>query len=605
MSQFFGLLGRLKDYKVYVYLNIFCNIMMTVFTIVSIPMIIPFFQVLFDRGSAQLITGDNLSIVDQAKNYAVSIIQNYDKETAVIIICVGLAASIFFKNLFAYLSKYFILPVRMGIAADFRDDLYKKYLKLPIDYYSDERKGGLITKLISDVDVVQHSILQFLQAIVKDPLLIIGSVGFMLYVDVSLTIYVFLLMIVSGYLISLISRKLKDKSKEVQEALSDITSITDETISGMSVIRAYTVESVWMNRFKQKNNHYRDTIIKLMRRKDLASPMSEFLGVSVVVVVLYFGSRSVFQSQMTPEVFFAFIFAFYNVIAPSKSLSNTFFNIQKGLAALERIEATTNEPEEEDVNRTNEVESLTFNKSIDFSNVSFTYQGANEPAINDFNLSIRKGEKIALVGASGSGKSTITKLLLKFYLPTSGAISIDGIDARDIPNAQLRGLIGWVTQDAFLFHGTVVDNILFGRDQYNDRDIVTATKSAYAHDFIDGEAQGYETSVGERGTKFSGGEKQRLSIARALLANPPILVLDEPTSALDPQAETHVTSALKTAMQDRTSIIIAHRMSTIKDADRIVVIDEGQIVGIGSHEDLLANNQIYSHYIELQNSEEA
>jgi subfamily B ATP-binding cassette protein MsbA len=568
-------------------------------------MVIPFFQVLFDRGAAQLITGENLSIVDQAKNYAITIIQNYDKETAVIIICVAIATSIFFKNLFAYLSKYFILPVRMGIAADFRDDLYKKYLKLPIDYYSDERKGGLITKLISDVDVVQHSILQFLQSIVKDPLLIIGSVGFMLYVDVNLTIYVFGLMIVSGYLISLISRKLKHKSKEVQEALGDITSITDESISGMSVIRAYTVESVWMDRFKQKNNHYRDSIIKLMRRKDLASPMSEFLGVSVVVVVLYFGSRSVFQSQMTPEVFFAFIFAFYNVIAPSKSLSNTFFNIQKGLAALERIEVTTSEPEEEDATQSNNDEQITFDKTLDFSNVSFTYLGATEPAIKDFNLTIRKGEKIALVGASGSGKSTVTKLLLKFYLPTSGTISIDGKDARNISNAQLRGLIGWVTQDAFLFHGTVADNILFGRTEYNETDLVNATKSAYAHDFIDGEAQGYQTSVGERGTKFSGGEKQRLSIARALLANPPILVLDEPTSALDPQAETHVTSALKTAMQDRTSIIIAHRMSTIKDADRIVVMDEGQIVGIGSHEDLLANNQIYSHYIELQNSDQA
>jgi len=513
--------------------------------------------------------------------------------------------SIFLKNLFRYLAKFFVIPIRMGVAADIRGSLYEKYLSLPVDFYSDEKKGGMITRLISDVNVVEISILQFIQAIIKDPLLIVGSIAFMLFIHPGLTAFVFVLMIVSGYSISLISRRLKKRSREVQESIGEITAITDESISGMSVIRAYTVESVWYQRFMALNNRYKDLMIRLLRRQDLASPVSEFLGVSVVVIVLYYGSHLVFRSQISPEVFFAFIFAFYNVIEPSKSLSGTYFNVQKGLAALERIDGIMEQPQESSIMASHPKvlsnERLQFNGKLEFNGVGFRYRGGSEDAISNFNLKIKKGEKIALVGASGSGKSTITKLLLKFYLPTSGQILIDGTDITSLGNADLRSLIGWVTQDAFLYHGSIAENIRFGREGYSDTDLKSAAEAAYANTFISSEAEGFDASVGERGTKFSGGEKQRLSIARALLANPPILVLDEPTSALDPQAETRVTGALKLAMENRTSIIIAHRMSTIKDADRIVVMDKGKIVGVGSHSDLLATNAIYKNYIELQN----
>ena len=608
MSKFLSLLSRLKDYKYTLTMSVICNILMTIFTVISIPMMIPFFQILFDREAPALIQGTDLSTVDEVKNYFTNLLLTYDKETALIYVCLGIGLSVFFKNLFRYLAKYFVIPIRMGVAADIRGSLYQKYLTLPVDFYSDEKKGGMITRLISDVNVVEMSILQFIQAIIKDPLLIVGSIAFMLFIHPGLTAFVFVLMIVSGYSISLISRRLKQRSAEVQESIGEITSITDESISGMSVIRAYTVESVWLNKFMGLNNQYKDLMINLLRRQDLASPMSEFLGVSIVVVVLYYGSHLVFQSEISPEVFFAFIFAFYNVIEPSKSLSGTYSNVQKGLAALDRIDGIMDQPEEADAKST--VESgnpstkstrLNFDHTLEFINVDFRYRGGSDDAISDFNLKIHKGEKIALVGASGSGKSTITKLLLKFYLPTSGQILIDGTDITTLGNADLRSLIGWVTQDAFLYHGTIGDNIRFGREGYTQSDLDAAAQAAYANTFISNEAMGFETSVGERGTKFSGGEKQRLSIARALLANPPILVLDEPTSALDPQAETRVTGALKVAMENRTSIIIAHRMSTIKDADRIVVMDSGRIVGVGSHSDLLNSNPIYKNYIELQN----
>ncbi len=606
MSKFLSLLSRLKDYKYSLTLSIISNILMTIFTVISIPMMIPFFQILFDRESPELIQGSDLSTIDEIKNYFVNLMLTYDKETALIYVCLGIGLSIFLKNAFRYLAKYFIIPIRMGVAADIRASLYQKYLSLPVDYYSDEKKGGMITRLISDVNVIEMSILQFIQAIIKDPLLIIGSIAFMLFIHPGLTAFVFILMIISGYSISLISRRLKKRSTEVQESIGEITSVTDESITGMAVIRAYTVESVWLKKFTDINNRYKTLMINLLRRQDLASPMSEFLGVSVVVVVLYYGSHLVFESQISPEVFFAFIFAFYNVIEPSKSLSGTYFNVQKGLAALDRIDAIMEQPEESDARPSidqsrGQIDPLEFNDSLEFQDVTFRYRGGSDDAISGFNLKIDKGEKIALVGASGSGKSTITKLLLKFYLPTSGKILIDGVDISTIGNADLRGLIGWVTQDAFLYHGTISDNIRFGREGYHQSDLQDAAEAAYANTFISSEALGFESSVGERGTKFSGGEKQRLSIARALLANPPLLVLDEPTSALDPQAETRVTGALKLAMQNRTSIIIAHRMSTIKDADRIVVMENGQIVGVGNHSDLLSSNSIYRNYIELQN----
>jgi len=582
MSKFLSLLSRLKDYKYTLTMSVICNILMTIFTVISIPMMIPFFQILFDREAPALIQGTDLSTVDEVKNYFTNLLLTYDKETALIYVCLGIGLSVFFKNLFRYLAKYFVIPIRMGVAADIRGSLYQKYLTLPVDFYSDEKKGGMITRLISDVNVVEMSILQFIQAIIKDPLLIVGSIAFMLFIHPGLTAFVFVLMIVSGYSISLISRRLKQRSAEVQESIGEITSITDESISGMSVIRAYTVESVWLNKFMGLNNQYKDLMINLLRRQDLASPMSEFLGVSIVVVVLYYGSHLVFQSEISPEVFFAFIFAFYNVIEPSKSLSGTYSNVQKGLAALDRIDGIMDQPEEADAKST--VESgnpstkstrLNFDHTLEFINVDFRYRGGSDDAISDFNLKIHKGEKIAFL--------------------------IDGTDITTLGNADLRSLIGWVTQDAFLYHGTIGDNIRFGREGYTQSDLDAAAQAAYANTFISNEAMGFETSVGERGTKFSGGEKQRLSIARALLANPPILVLDEPTSALDPQAETRVTGALKVAMENRTSIIIAHRMSTIKDADRIVVMDSGRIVGVGSHSDLLNSNPIYKNYIELQN----
>ncbi len=597
MSTFLSLISRLKDYSRYVYASIICYVLMAVFTVASIPMIIPFFQILFEREAPKRVESGN--VIDQAKNIFIDILQTYDKETALIFVCIGIAGAIFLKNLFRYMARYYITPVRNGIVRDIRSGLFDKYMSLPTDYFTDEKKGTLITKMTADVMEVEMSILQFVQAIFKDPLLIIGSIGFMLYIHPGLTVFVFILMIVSGLVISTISRKLKHQSKDVQESLGHITSIVDESITGMPVIKAYNVESVWKEKFEHYNNKYRGMMTALLRRKDLSSPMSEVLGVGVVIIVLYYGSHLVFKSQISPEVFFAFIFAFYNVIEPSKSLSNTYFNVQKGMAAAERIEQIMEEADEQDSTSSGSV-TFDFSKEIRFEQMSFKYPNSDDYALRDIDLTIQKGEKIALVGASGSGKSTFTKLLLKFYHPTAGSIHIDNQSIVDIPNQEVRKQIGWVTQDAFLYNASVGDNIRFGRDQFDQEEVKAAAAKAFADQFIQGNPDGYQANVGERGNKFSGGEKQRISISRALLSNPPIILLDEPTSALDPEAERRVTEALRTAMEGRTSIVIAHRMSTIMYADRIIVLDQGRIVGIGNHEELLESSEIYAHYISLQ-----
>lgn len=597
MSTFLSLLSRLKDYSSYVYASIVCYVLMAVFTVASIPMIIPFFQILFDREAPQKVKSSNL--IDQAKNVFVDLIQTYDRETALIYVCLAIAIAIFLKNLFRYLARYYITPVRNGIVKDIRSGLFDKFMSLPVDYFTDEKKGGLITKMTADVMEVEMSILQFVQAIFKDPLLIFGSIGFMLYIHSGLTVFVFILMIISGLMISTISRKLKSQSKDVQESLGHITSIVDESITGMPVIKAYNVQAIWKERFEHYNNKYRRMMTSLLRRRDLSSPMSETLGVGVVIIVLYYGSHLVFKSEISPEVFFAFIFAFYNVIEPSKSLSNTYFNIQKGMAAAERIEHIMAELDEQD-SEADVLGAFEFKTQITFEGMSFKYPGSDDYALEDINLTINKGEKVALVGASGSGKSTFTKLLLKFYYPTAGNILIDSKSIADIPNKNLRQQIGWVTQDAFLYNASVGENIKFGREDFKQSDIKAAAVKAFADQFIQATAEGYDANVGERGNKFSGGEKQRISISRALLSNPPIILLDEPTSALDPEAERRVTEALRTAMEGRTSIVIAHRMSTIMYADRIIVLDQGRIVGVGNHEELLESSEIYAHYISLQ-----
>lgn len=602
MSRFLRLIARLKDYKAYVYLSILCNILMVVFTVVSIPLIIPFFQILFEREPPAKVAPADASILDQGKNIFIDLLNTYDKETALIYVCLGIAICFFLKNLFRYLARYFLTPIRNGIVRDLRKELFSKYLSLPVDYFSEERKGSLITKLTADVMEVEMSILQFIQAIFKDPLLIIGSIGFMLYVHPGLTVFVFFLMIFSGILISTISRRLKQQSKAVQESLSDLTSTADEAITGMSVIKAFNVQDIWKANFGAFNERYRSIMNRLLWRRDLSSPLAEFFGVGVVIIVLYYGSHLVFNDAITPEVFFAFIFAFYNVIEPSKSLSNTYYNVQKGMAAVDRIDDVLLLPNEDD-DKDYPIKRLDqFKESIEFRDVYFKYPGEEKMTIASMNLVIKKGEKIALVGASGSGKSTVLKLLLKFHLPSKGQILLDGNDIEDISNFTLRGLIGWVTQEAFLYNASVKENIIFGREEITPKSVAEAVEMAQASTFISTSPGGLEASVGERGNKFSGGEKQRLSIARSLAGNPSILLLDEPTSALDPKAEHNVTRALQEAMKGRTSIIIAHRMSTIINADRIIVMDEGKIVGVGSHAELLKTNRIYQQYVTLQNS---
>ncbi|MCB9264037.1 MAG: ABC transporter ATP-binding protein [Lewinellaceae bacterium] len=602
-NSFWRLMGYLRNYKANVALNVGSNILTAVFTAASIPLLVPFLEILFDRRQPVMERPEAITDIDSLTtsfNYYLSqLVLEQGKEAALAFVCVTILSAFFLKNLFRYLSLFFMAPVRNGIIRDIRQQLFDKVLILPLSYFSEERKGDLMSRVTSDVQEVEWSILNVLEAVFREPLIIIGALGFMLYVSPSLTVFVFVLMIFTAVVIGGIGRSLKRSSSVVQEKLGMLVSIVEEGLGGLRIIKGFNAEGYQREKFSKENNAYRRTLTRLLWRRDLSSPLSEFLGIATVAVLLWYGSRQVFDGRLAAETFLTFIFAFYNVIDPAKSLSKAVYNIQKGIAAMERVERVL-DAEVSIREKSNALPAGSFRDKIEYRNVSFTYRADEGPVLQNINLEIPRGQVVALVGASGAGKSTLVDLLPRFYDVTQGSIYLDGRDIRDYQLHSLRHLMGIVTQEAILFNDTIYNNIVFGMEGVKQEDVERAARVANAHDFIMATEQGYNTNIGDRGGKLSGGQRQRLTIARAILKNPPILILDEATSALDSESEKLVQQALLELMKNRTSIVIAHRLSTIQHADEIVVMKDGHIIERGTHEALLRKAGEYQKLVELQ-----
>ena len=593
----------MRNYKANVSLNVLSNILTAVFTAASIPLLVPFLEILFDRREPVMEKPAAITDIDSLTtsfNYYLSqLVVEHGKETALAFVCIIILSAFFLKNLFRYLSLFFMAPVRNGIIRDIRGQLFDKVLILPLSYFSEERKGDLMSRITADVQEVEWSILNVLEAVFREPLIIIGALGFMLYVSPSLTGFVFLLMIFTAVVIGGIGRTLKRSSTAVQEKLGLLVSIVEEALGGLRIIKGFNAEHYQQDKFSRENNAYRRTLTRLLWRRDLSSPLSEFLGIGTVAILLWYGSRQVFNGQLAAETFLTFIFAFYNVIDPAKSLTKALYNIQKGIAAMERVERVL-DAEVSIQEKPGALPIDSFRDKIEYRNVSFAYRKDEGPVLQNINLEIGRGEVIALVGASGAGKSTFVDLLPRFYDITEGAIYLDGHDIRDYQLHALRHLMGIVSQEAILFNDTIYNNIVFGIEGVTEEEVQRAARVANAHDFIMAAEQGYQTNIGDRGGKLSGGQRQRLTIARAILKNPPILILDEATSALDSESEKLVQQALLELMKNRTSIVIAHRLSTIQHADEIIVMRDGKIIERGAHQALIQKAGEYRKLVELQ-----
>jgi subfamily B ATP-binding cassette protein MsbA len=604
MDYFKKILRFAKPYKRYGYLNIFFNVLYALFSALSFAALIPMLNVLFEKSEpvTKLPVFEGISNVkDYFIDYLGFHVTQYagqDKMKALVLV-IGLILVLFLlKNLFNYLAMYFITFLRNGVLKDIRNSMYRKITELPISYYSEKRKGDVIARISSDVLEIQHSFLSILELIVREPLTILFTILIMFGISGKLTLFVFIFIPVAGMIISRIGKSLKKKSDDVQREQGEFLSVIEETLSGLRVIKAFNSESRFYQTFSASTKRFFDFSNTLLNRQNLASPTGEFLGILVIGVLLWFGGKMVLVDEtLDPSSFIAYMGLAYNILTPAKAISKASYGVKKGNAAAERVLEIL-ETKNPIAEIENPIEKLAFENNITLENISFKYE--DEYVLKDFNLNVPKGGTVALVGQSGSGKSTIANLVTRFYDVNEGNIKIDDINIKELSKKSLRGMLGLVTQDSILFNDTVQNNIGLGKEDANLEEIQEAAKIANAHDFIMELPNGYDTNIGDGGNKLSGGQKQRLSIARAVLKNPPIMILDEATSALDTESERLVQDALEKMMKNRTSIVIAHRLSTIQNADTIVVLLKGEIVEQGSHTELLAKNGSYKKLVDMQ-----
>jgi len=603
MTSFRRLLGYMANYRPLVILAIGSNILTAVFTVVSIPLLAPFFEILFERTEAVNVAPESIAGFDDLKLYGEywmsQLISTEGKETALAYVCTLILVSFLLKNLFRYLALFFMSPVRNGIIRDLRNELYGHLLALPMSYFTEERKGSLLSRITTDVQEVEASILNVLEVVFREPLIIIGALTYMILTSPSLTVFVFGLMLFTGVVIGGIGKRLKRSSSVVQEKLGDIVSRTEESLGGLRIIKSFGAEKFQAGRFGELNDSYRHSLIRLLWRRDLSSPLTEFLGIATVALLLWYGSRQVFAGTLEAETFISFIFAFYMVIDPAKNFSKAWYNIQKGLGALERVEQVLDVPNPiADNSGARPLDAMKVGMRVE--GVDFAYVPGGPLVLENIDIDLPKGKVVALAGASGGGKSTIADLLPRFHEPTAGRITLDGHDIRAYPLRSLRNRFGIVSQEAILFNDSIYNNIVFGMEGVTEAEVHEAARVANAHDFILATPDGYQTNIGDRGNKLSGGQRQRLTIARAILRNPDVLILDEATSALDSESERLVQDALQKLMAGRTALVIAHRLSTIQKADEIIVLDQGHIIERGTHGELLARGGAYRKLVELQ-----
>ena len=606
MNYFKKILHFARPYSKFAWLNILFNILYAIFNVLSVLAFIPVLGILFGReekiSHKPVFTGIKgiYDYVQNSLNYYVSdMMETGGVEKALLLICVISFSMFFFKNLFRYFALFVLSFLRNGVVKDLRDSLYHKIVELPISYFSEKKKGDTIARITSDVQEIETSFLNSLEAIVREPLTIVFTLISMFAISAKLTLFAFVLLPVSGILISVVSKKLKAKSLLAQQETGNFLSFIEETLTGLKVIKSFTAEDKMEQKFQASTSRFKKLMNSVLNRKNLASPMSEFLGSATIIAILYYGGRIVLlgEDDMKPQEFLGYIGLFYLILNPAKAISKAVFSVQKGNASAERIMAIL-ETENEIKDSPNAMIKNSFDKEIQLKNISFKYK--DEFVLNNFSLTIPKGKSVALVGQSGSGKSTLANLVPRFYDVNSGEILIDGVNIKEIKKQSLRELMGLVTQESILFHDTVKNNIKLGVDEATDEQIIEACKIANAHEFIKDLPQKYDTNIGDSGNTLSGGQRQRLSIARAVLKNPPIMILDEATSALDTESEQLVQKALEKMMENRTSIVIAHRLSTIQKADLIVVIQKGKIVEQGKHDELLTKKGAYYKLVNMQ-----
>lgn len=607
-KHFRNILRYAIPYKNYAIGHIISNVFFALFGALSFIALIPMLDVLFKETDAEdnkILSKPVFEGLGNLKDYYQDTMAYYvhtyaqdDKAKALLLVIGCIIVLFLLKNIFGYLANYFMVFLRNGVVRDLRNRVYKKTVELPLSFFSEQRKGDIMARVTNDVSILEYSMLPVLELIVREPLTIIFTIIMMLLISPSLTLFVFIFIPISGLIISYIGKNLKRKSDRVQKEQGVILSTIEETLTGLRIIKGFNAEEKFNEKFQESTTRFYHFSNKLFNRQNLASPTSEFLGILVISILLWYGGQLVLvEDTLDGSSFIAYMGLAYNILTPAKAISRGLYNIKQGSAAAERIQEIIDTPNPLK-DKPNAIVKTGFDSEIVFENISFKYQ--DEYVLKDFSLTIPKGKTVALVGQSGSGKSTIANLITRFYDVNEGRILIDGIDIRDITTNSLRNQLGIVTQDAILFNESIKNNLKIGNINASDEDVIEALKIANAWEFVNDLPEGLETNIGDAGNKLSGGQKQRLSIARAVLKSPPIMVLDEATSALDTESERLVQIALENMMKNRTSIVIAHRLSTIQNADEIIVLNKGEIVEQGKHGELIDKNGVYKKLVDMQ-----
>ncbi|GAB4094156.1 ABC transporter ATP-binding protein [Flaviaesturariibacter terrae] len=598
MKKYTRIFRYLRNYKGEIALYTLTTILSVSFSIVSMGMLIPFFNLIFGVSGPSLGPSSN-PLINLIQGSMQNLVESQGKVAALLFICIFIIVSTLLKNLFLVLSNYILNPLKARIVVRMRNEMFDKILQLPIGYFTEKRKGDLISRVTNDIGEVESSLISAIEGWVRDPITIILAMAMLLSTSWQLTVFVFLCLPVVGFLIGRTTRSLKSHSSRLAELYGESMSVLDETLSGLRVIKAFNLERLMQGRFHGNGNELLHMKNRVSRRRDLASPLSETLGIVVFCAILYFGGRLILSGgiPLSASSFIFYLGVFYTIINPAKSLANSFSNMQKGQAAIGRIEEVLQTENTVDDNPGGQALSE-FRDRIELRNVSFDYDGI--PILKNINLVIPKGHTVALVGSSGAGKSTLADLVPRFHDVSSGELLIDGVDIRHYQLQSVRNLISIVTQEPILFNDSISNNIRMGKLDASDGEVEEAARIANAYNYIGQKEQGFDTNIGDRGTKLSGGERQRLTIARAIVKNPPILILDEATSALDTESERLVQDAINNMMQHRTSIVIAHRLSTIRHADEIIVLQKGEIVERGNHDTLMAKGGYYYRLVQMQ-----
>lgn len=596
------LFSYLKDFRLQVVQFCITTLLAVVFGLFSFTMLAPVLQVLFGTGTTPVANSKakgGLNIAGYITQWINDFVAQHDKLTSLTYIVITVVVFTILKNLFIYLSLNILNPIRYAVLRKLRDDMFTKILSLPIGFFTEERKADLISRMTNDINEIEVSIMNVLESFIREPLTIIFVLVSMILISPQLTVFLVLFLPIAGFVIGRIGKSLKKPSNLAQEYLGSILGIIDETIAGMRVVKAFNAERHQQLKFRETNNTLFRVRKQISRRKELGSPMSETMGVIVVCMILWYGGKLIFsgQSSLTGPFFLTYIGLFYMIINPIKNLSTALNNVQKGAAALDRIEHLLNA--DNTITDKSDAKSIsTFSQSIELKDVRFAY--GDKVILDNINLTIQKGKTIALVGPSGAGKSTLADLIPRFHDVTAGEILIDGINVKDYKLFDLRKQMGVVSQEPILFNDTIYNNITLGTGGASAEQVQEAARIANAHNFITQKPNGYETIVGDRGAKLSGGERQRVTIARAVLKNPPILILDEATSSLDTESERIVQDAINTLMKNRTCVVIAHRLSTVQHADEIIVLEKGKVMERGTHNELIAKNGLYKKLVDMQ-----